>query len=40
MWGIRFYDLSSANPEAEREKVDEMIDKLVDYLESVQDLDG
>ena len=40
VWGIRFYDLSSANPEAEREKVDEMIDKLVDYLESVQDLDG
>ena len=37
VWGIRFYDLSSSEPQAERAKVDAMIDKLVDYLESVQD---
>lgn len=40
VWGIRFFDLSSSEVEAERAKVDAMIDKLVDYLESVQDRTG
>jgi mono/diheme cytochrome c family protein len=40
VWGIRFYDLSSADEAVERAKVDTMIDKLVDYLESVQDRSG
>lgn len=37
VWGIRFYDLSRSDADAERAKVDAMIEKLVDYLESVQD---
>ncbi len=37
VWGIRFYDLSSSDAEAERAKVDAMIEKLVDYLDTVQD---
>ena len=36
VWGIRFYDLSRSDTDAERAKVDAMIEKLVDHLESVQ----
>lgn len=37
VWGIRFYDLSRSDTDAERAKVDAMIEKLVDYLASIQD---
>src|SRR5690606_25275013 len=36
VWGIRFYDLSASDEEGERARVDAMITRLVDYLESIQ----
>jgi Cytochrome c. len=38
VWGIRFLNLSSTHPERERAKVEQMIDRLVEYLEEVQRL--
>jgi mono/diheme cytochrome c family protein len=37
VWGIRFIDLSRSDRDAERARADAMIEKLVDYLESIQD---
>jgi mono/diheme cytochrome c family protein len=37
VWGIQFYDLSSEDVRGERARVDSLIDRLVDYLESIQD---
>ncbi|MFO7305847.1 MAG: cytochrome c [Gammaproteobacteria bacterium] len=36
VWGIRFVDLSSNDVTGERAKADAMIDRLVSYLESIQ----
>lgn len=36
VWGWQFYDSSNANDRAERARVDAMIDRLVDYLASIQ----
>lgn len=36
VWGWRLYDMSSENEARERERVDSMIDRLVNYLASVQ----
>jgi hypothetical protein len=37
VWGVRFYDLSKPDDAAERARVDAMIERLVDYLESIQE---
>lgn len=37
VWGIQFYDLSNEDTRGERARVDSLIDRLVDYLESIQD---
>lgn len=36
VWGWQLYDMSSANDAQERAQVDSMIDRLVNYLASVQ----
>ena len=36
VWGWQLYDMSSANDAGERSIVDSMIDRLVDYLRSIQ----
>ncbi|HEU4601650.1 MAG TPA: c-type cytochrome [Steroidobacteraceae bacterium] len=36
VWGWQLYDMSTKNPEAERDLVDDMIKRLVDYLRSIQ----
>ena len=36
VWGWQFYDSSSTNDAAERARVDSMIDRLVQYLRSIQ----
>jgi hypothetical protein len=36
VWGWQFYDSSSTNDAAERAIVDSMIDRLVEYLRSIQ----
>ena len=36
VWGWQFYDSSSTNDAAERAVVDSMIDRLVEYLRSIQ----
>jgi hypothetical protein len=36
VWGWQFYDSSSTNDAAERARVDSMIDRLVEYLRSIQ----
>ena len=36
VWGWRLYDTSSPNAASERAEVDSLIDRLVEYLRSVQ----
>ncbi len=36
VWGWQFYDSSATNDAAERAQVDSMIDRLVNYLRSIQ----
>lgn len=36
VWGWQFYDSASQNDAEERARVDSMIDRLVDYLRSIQ----
>jgi mono/diheme cytochrome c family protein len=36
VWGWQLYDMSSKNPESERQLVDDMIGRLVEYLRSIQ----
>jgi hypothetical protein len=36
VWGWQFYDSSAANDAAERARVDSMINRLVEYLRSIQ----
>ena len=36
VWGWQFYNSANTNDPAERARVDAMIDKLVDYLSSIQ----
>ena len=36
VWGWQLYDVSNSNDAAERAKTDAMIDRLVDYLRSIQ----
>jgi mono/diheme cytochrome c family protein len=36
VWGWQLYDISSKNDAQERQEVDSMIDRLVEYLRSVQ----
>jgi mono/diheme cytochrome c family protein len=36
VWGWQLYDMSTKNPEAERQLVDDMIGRIVDYLQSIQ----
>ena len=36
VWGWQLYDMSTNDPAAERKIVDDMIDRLVDYLRSIQ----
>lgn len=36
VWGWQFYDMSSASDSLERARVDAMIDRLVEYLRSIQ----
>jgi hypothetical protein len=37
VWGWRLYDMSTSDPESERALVDNLIDRLVDYLQSIQE---
>jgi hypothetical protein len=36
VWGWQFYDSANTNDSAERARVDSMIDRLVEYLRSIQ----
>jgi mono/diheme cytochrome c family protein len=36
VWGWQFYDASSADTSGERQRVDSMISRLVEYLRSIQ----
>jgi len=36
VWGWRLYDMSANDPDAERTLVDDMINRIVEYLQSIQ----
>lgn len=36
VWGIRFFDLSNPDRSSEQARVDALLDRLVDYIETIQ----